>query len=67
MASMAYDTYQQIRNLAAFTIKGHNKSRNVNQHLRIYTFPDNSELWLYASGKALVPHEIIGTYKGGTA
>lgn len=58
MPNEAYNEYQRIRNLSAFSINA--KRRNVNQHMREYTFNDGSTLLVYRSGKAVVPHMVVG-------
>lgn len=60
MASKAYNEYQRIRNAVAFNVDSAAKRRNVNQHLRTYTFDDGSVLEIYKSGKAIVPHQVVG-------
>lgn len=49
----AYDEYNRIRHLAGFTIE-RAQARNVNQHMREYTFDDGSILRVYRSGCAAV-------------
>ncbi len=59
--------YYRIRKLTAFNVNG-GKRRNVNQHMREYTFPDGSILRLYRDGRASVARRsgdfetvIVGT------
>lgn len=63
MPCQAYTEYKRIRPLVAFNISRDAKRKNINQHLRIYTFPDGSELYIYRSGKALVPYQVCGLLK----
>lgn len=53
MKMMAVAEYHRVRRLAAFNVIGA-KRRNVNQHMREYTFPDGSILRLYRDSKATV-------------
>lgn len=49
--SLALQEYDRIRTLAAFTITNAAR-RNINQHVRDYTFPDGSRLRIFARGYA---------------
>lgn len=49
----AYAMYHEIRNAAAFSLSGKATRRNVNQHMREYTFPDKSVLRIYRKGYAV--------------
>lgn len=64
--SLAYLEYKRIRNLAAFNVDSKAMRRKINQHMRRYTFPDGSILEIYKSGKALVPHAVIGQLRANT-
>lgn len=50
----AYTEYNRIRTLSAFNIDPSAKRRNVNQHMREYTFQDGSILRIYRDSKATV-------------
>lgn len=62
MSNKAYNEYNRIKNLSAFTVQGATR-RNVNQHMRKYVFKDGSELEIYKSGKAVVPHLVVGAIR----
>ena len=62
MCNMAYETYLEIKDLAAFTITNA-KSKRLNQYVTRYTFKDSSILLLYKDGKAIVPHKVVGSYR----
>jgi len=47
---LSYLALQEIKNLSAFSIQGA-ELRKINQFAREYTFPDNSVLRIYKSGK----------------
>jgi len=49
--SLALQEYDRIRTLAAFTVVGAQR-RNINQHVRDYTFPDGSVLHIFRRGYA---------------
>lgn len=53
MSTLAELEYRRIRRARAFTIQG-GKRRNVNQHMREYTFADGSILRVYRAGHASV-------------
>jgi len=46
--------YHRIRNASAFNVDASAKRRNVNQHMREYTFPDQSILRIFRDGRATV-------------
>lgn len=52
--TQAEQEYHRVRHLAAFTLTAPAVRRNVNQHLREYTYPDGSILRLFRSGYATV-------------
>ena len=45
--------YRRIRNASAFNVEG-GQRRNVNQHMREYSFSDGSILRIYRKGHASV-------------
>jgi len=52
--TQAEQEYHRVRHLAAFTLTAPAKRRNVNQHVREYTYPDGSILRLFRRGYATV-------------
>ena len=52
--TQAEQDYHRVRHLAAFTLTAPATRRNINQHVREYTYPDGSVLRLFRSGYATV-------------
>ena len=67
MVTEAYAEWRRIRHMTAFNPSPRAKRRRVNQHVTLYTFPDASELRLYADGRGTVTERgvcvVIGAYR----
>lgn len=53
MTHAAYTFLQSVKHAAGFNVQGAT-GRNVNQHMREYTFPDQSKLRIYRAGLAAI-------------